>query len=133
MRRIGMFVVLAVLAVFWWQSSGIGDAGPGGPSAPISAPSTSAAPAERALPVEARETIALIDAGGPFPYDRDGAVFENRERRLPAHDRGYWREYTVDTPGSDDRGARRLVEGEAGDLYYTDDHYGSFRRIRGPS
>lgn len=87
---------------------------------------------EQSLPPEARETIAAIDAGGPFPYDRDGSVFENREGRLPAHERGYWREYTVDTPGSSDRGARRLVEGRGGELYYTDDHYGSFRQIRAP-
>ncbi|HZF91302.1 ribonuclease domain-containing protein [Streptomyces sp.] len=81
------------------------------------------------LPAEARDTLALIDRGGPFPYDRDGAVFGNVERLLPAHERGYYREYTVRTPGSPDRGARRLVTGRGGEIYYTDDHYDSFRAV----
>ena len=81
------------------------------------------------LPREARETLALIRAGGPFPYSRDGAVFGNREALLPKRSRGYYREYTVKTPGARDRGARRIVAGKAGELYYTDDHYRSFRRI----
>jgi ribonuclease T1 len=81
------------------------------------------------LPAEARETIALIDQGGPFPYQKDGATFGNRERLLPRQPGGYYREYTVITPGSDDRGARRIVAGDGGELYYTDDHYASFRRV----
>ena len=81
------------------------------------------------LPPEARETIRLIDQGGPFPYDRDGIVFGNRERLLPLQADGYYREYTVITPGSADRGARRVVAGERGELYYTDDHYDSFKRV----
>jgi ribonuclease T1 len=81
------------------------------------------------LPPEARETLALIKAGGPFPYQRDGAVFGNREGLLPKRSRGYYREYTVRTPGARDRGARRIVAGRAGEYYYTDDHYRSFRRI----
>ena len=81
------------------------------------------------LPAQARETLALIKAGGPFPYARDGAVFNNREGLLPKQERGYYREYTVKTPGSRDRGARRIVAGRAGELYYTHDHYRSFRRI----
>jgi len=81
------------------------------------------------LPGEARETLALIRAGGPFPYPRDGAVFGNREGLLPKHSRGYYREYTVRTPGARDRGARRIVAGSGGEYYYTDDHYRSFRRI----
>jgi len=84
------------------------------------------------LPPQARETIALIRKGGPFPYQRDGAVFGNFEERLPARARGYYREYTVRTPGAKDRGARRIVAGRGGELYYTDDHYGSFRRILEP-
>lgn len=84
------------------------------------------------LPAEARATIALIRKGGPFPYQRDGAVFGNFEERLPARARGYYREYTVRTPGARDRGARRIVAGRGGELYYTDDHYGSFRRILEP-
>jgi len=82
------------------------------------------------LPPEASETIALIDEGGPFPYDRDGVVFENREELLPDHPVGYYDEYTVETPGSDDRGARRVVTGSADEYYWTEDHYASFERIQ---
>lgn len=82
-----------------------------------------------ALPPEATETLRLIDVGGPFPYRQDGAVFENREGILPEADRGYYHEYTVETPGSADRGARRIVVGNQGEAYWTDDHYASFRRI----
>jgi ribonuclease T1 len=82
-----------------------------------------------ALPREARETLALIRSGGPFPYARDGAVFANREGRLPPAPRGTYREYTVRTPGSRDRGARRIVHSSRGEFYYTADHYRSFRRI----
>jgi ribonuclease T1 len=82
------------------------------------------------LPPEARHTVALIRSGGPFPYDHDGAVFGNREARLPAQPRGYYREYTVRTPGARDRGARRIVAGRDGELYYTGNHYRSFTRIR---
>jgi len=82
------------------------------------------------LPGEARRTIVLIRNGGPFPYERDGIVFGNLENRLPAQPRGYYREYTVRTPGARNRGARRIVAGRGGEFYYTDDHYASFRRIR---
>jgi len=81
------------------------------------------------LPVEARQTLARIEAGGPFPYKQDGRVFGNRERLLPQRSRGYYREYTVKTPGARDRGARRIVAGRKGEYYYTEDHYRSFRRI----
>ena len=81
------------------------------------------------LPPEARQTLALIKAGGPFPYSKDGTVFGNREGLLPKQKRGYYREYTVKTPGSRDRGARRIVAGGAGELYYTEDHYRTFQRI----
>lgn len=81
------------------------------------------------LPPEARATIALIDQGGPFPYPQDGDTFRNDERLLPDRSLGYYREYTVETPGSEDRGARRIVAGSAGELYWTDDHYNSFSRI----
>ena len=82
-----------------------------------------------ALPAEARETLTRIKAGGPFPYPQDGKTFQNREKRLPLRGRGYYREYTVKTPGATDRGARRIVAGRGGELYYTEDHYRSFRRI----
>ncbi len=85
------------------------------------------------LPAQARETYALISQGGPFPYDKDGTVFGNRERLLPKHPRGHYREYTVKTPGSRDRGARRIVCGGPAKTpqvcYYTADHYASFRQI----
>jgi ribonuclease T1 len=82
------------------------------------------------LPPETRTTMALIRKGGPFPYARDGAVFANREGVLPKQRRGYYREYTVKTPGERTRGARRIVWGAGGEFFYTDDHYNHFRRIR---
>lgn len=90
------------------------------------------------LPPQARDTLALIRRGGPFPYRKDGSVFQNRERRLPIRPRGYYREYTVRTPGERDRGARRIVAGRgssgdpatSGEYWYTGDHYETFRRIR---
>ncbi len=87
----------------------------------------------QALPVQGQETYQLILRGGPFPYEKDGSVFGNRERLLPANKRGYYREYTVKTPRSKDRGARRIVCGGPATTpdvcYYTADHYDSFRRI----
>lgn len=82
-----------------------------------------------ALPPEARETIVLIRHGGPYPYQNDGATFGNREALLPRRERGWYREFTVKTPGAKDRGERRIVGGQDGTLYYTDDHYRSFKRI----
>ena len=87
-----------------------------------------------ALPAQGRDMMALIEKGGPFKYDKDGTVFGNREKILPARQRGYYREYTVRTPGESSRGARRIVCGgqqpRAPDAcFYTDDHYGSFRQI----
>ncbi|MEU5983015.1 ribonuclease domain-containing protein [Streptomyces sp. NPDC047434] len=81
------------------------------------------------LPAEARATLRLIERGGPFPYGRDGATFSDFERILPRRERGYYREYTVRTPGERDRGARRLVTGRGGEIYYTDDHYETFREV----
>jgi ribonuclease T1 len=82
------------------------------------------------LPKEAGKTLDLIKEGGPFPYPRDGAVFGNFERRLPLKERGYYREYTVPTPRSRDRGPRRIVAGRNDEYYYTGDHYRTFHRIR---
>ncbi len=97
------------------------------PAASVSVPLAS-------LPAEAQTTHRRILSGGPFPYQKDGTVFGNRERLLPAHPRGHYREYTVKTPGSRDRGARRIVCGgkpptQPEACFYTDDHYASFRRI----
>lgn len=91
------------------------------------------------LPAEGRDTLSLIRKGGPFPYAKDGSTFSNRERILPKQPRGYYREFTVKTPRSRDRGARRIICGGAtGKLsaqtfetcYYTDDHYASFKKIK---
>jgi ribonuclease T1 len=82
------------------------------------------------LPEEARQTLELIKSNGPFPHRQDGKTFGNREKRLPLRASGYYREYTVKTPGAKDRGPRRIVAGNGGEFYYTEDHYRSFRRIR---
>lgn len=82
------------------------------------------------LPREARQTLLLIKDGGPFPYERDGIVFGNFEKRLPLQVRGYYREYTVKSPWRRDRGPRRIVAGTRGEYFYTDDHYRTFRRIQ---
>lgn len=86
------------------------------------------------LPKQAQSTYALIQQGGPFPYEKDGVVFGNRERLLPQQARGYYREYTVKTPATKNRGAIRIVCGGVKPktpdrCYYTDDHYASFKRI----
>ncbi|MCU0301522.1 MAG: ribonuclease [Candidatus Nanopelagicales bacterium] len=81
------------------------------------------------LPPEGIETLELIEADGPFPYDKDGSTFQNREGILPAQPRGFYAEYTVETPGSDDRGARRIVAGDDGSRFYTEDHYSSFEEV----
>jgi ribonuclease T1 len=95
---------------------------------------SSAAVAARDLPAEARSTLERIRAGGPFPYERDGVTFGNREALLPPKPRGYYHEYTVPTPGVKSRGARRIVCGGSPvmlvECYYSDDHYRSFRKIR---
>ncbi|WP_353945596.1 ribonuclease [Streptomyces sp. HUAS MG91] len=115
----------------------------GGPAAVAAqaAPTAASAPAQlsplsaaavgdicySALPSQAHDTLDLIEAGGPFPYSQDGTVFQNREGVLPSQSTGYYHEYTVITPGSSDRGARRIVTGEATqEDYYTADHYASF-------
>lgn len=107
--------------------------------APASAPVSLAAAASAAsvgsicysaLPSQAHDTLDLIDEGGPFPYSQDGVVFQNRERLLPIHGSGYYHEYTVVTPGSPTRGARRIITGQQWEEdYYTADHYATFRRV----
>jgi guanyl-specific ribonuclease Sa len=145
MRRYGWLVVGLLLLAFWaWQQRA--PALPGstpqpGASRPASLPdATPTRPARTQrddarwpayLPREALATLQRIEQGGPHPHRQDGGVFQNREGRLPRQAGGYYREYTVETPGSRDRGARRIVAG--GDppveFFYTDDHYGSFRRF----
>ncbi|MFG2881012.1 ribonuclease domain-containing protein [Streptomyces sp. NPDC048297] len=135
----GLLVCLSVLglsALLTGCSShtGTSTASASAPASSVTAPTpgwaegTATVQASR-LPTEARTTLALIDKGGPFPYARDGIVFGNFEGHLPKHPRGYYHEYTVPTPGSRDRGARRIVTGQGGEIYYTDDHYNSFRAV----
>lgn len=152
-------VVLLTLGVWWLQSSDDGDpVRPGAVgSASVDSPVDSAAdsPVDRRvdeedgadlpvadahgllyvdladLPPEAAEVMARIDAGGPYDFpDRDGSTFGNLEGLLPDQPRGYYAEYTVETPGLDHRGARRIVAGDGGERYWTADHYASFQRIR---
>jgi ribonuclease T1 len=139
---IALATVLVFFAVGYYARGGgsepAGPAGLGGASVTTSPRGTGAVDTPRSslagvavadLPVEGRATLALIDRGGPFPYAQDGSVFGNLEGHLPRRARGYYREYTVPTPGARDRGARRLIAGRSGDLYYTDDHYASFRQV----
>lgn len=109
-------------------SSGSGQESPSSASAPAWAHGMDTVRLDR-LPAEARRTVERIDDGGPFPYAKDGAVFGNFERELPRQKRGYYHEYTVRTPGERDRGARRIVTGDRGEIYYTDDHYASFKAV----
>ena len=139
-RRTWLGLVAAVLtaALLWW-SQGDGSAPTAeqaSPSSPTATVSSSSDPgsglptvALADLPPEADDTVVLIDAGGPFPEAEDGGVFGNFEGLLPDQERGYYREYTVPTPGLDHRGARRIVAGSSGELYWTEDHYQSFERI----
>lgn len=130
--RIVLLAAIAIVAVSgWWGTSERAERlEPAGPTPG----SVAEAPSARGLPPQALATLEAIARGGPFAYDRDGTAFQNREGLLPQKPRGYYREYTVETPGSRDRGARRIVTG--GDppevYYYTDDHYRSFKRIEEP-
>ncbi|MFF7439091.1 ribonuclease domain-containing protein [Streptomyces sp. NPDC008122] len=129
--RVLLALVLAVLLAGCSSAGGTGTATPTRTPAVTAATGTSGLPTVRAsrLPPEARETLALIARGGPFPYAKDGTVFSNFERVLPRRERGYYHEYTVKTPGGRDRGARRIVTGRGGETYYTDDHYETFREV----
>ena len=126
-----MLLVLVVLAALWWQAH------PRAPAndAPTPTPTLSTHAADRtptnALPAGVRDTLLRIARGGPFTHRQDGGVFGNYERLLPPAARGYYHEYTVETPGADNRGARRIITGGTPPVvyYYTDDHYRSFRRI----
>ena len=146
-RLTALLALLLGLAVLAFVLAGV----PGTGTAPSGAGTTDAVPAENAaptaappapanpsglpevkaseLPAEARQTLALIARGGPYPYTRDAATFGNFERILPRKSSGYYKEYTVRTPGESDRGARRIVAGQSGEKYYTPDHYNSFRFI----
>ena len=138
MRRLSTIaLLLLLLAGWWWLQHPERELQP--PPSQTSAGTPAALPAETSalpgfLPREARTTLELIQQNGPFPHRQDGSVFGNREGRLPSKPRGYYREYTVETPGLDHRGARRIVTGGQPPVvyYYTDDHYDSFRRFELP-
>jgi ribonuclease T1 len=131
LRRVGwILVALALFAAWsWWRTA----PAPAGGSPAVAMPDTRTTPAtaSESLPVEVADALRRIRAGGPFHYRQDGGVFQNRERLLPQRPHGYYREYTVETPGSHDRGARRIVAGgrPPTEFFYTADHYRSFRRI----
>jgi len=130
-----LVVVLVGLGAGWWQAHH--DAGTSAATAPSATSQGRHTPdsglatvAESRLPAAARQTLALIDAGGPFPYAQDGVVFENREGILPHQGSGYYHEYTVPKPGEPDRGPWRLVLGQGGEIFWTADHYDSFQQVR---
>ena len=148
-RWLLLLAAVAMLVAWLVAGGGQGDEDPAGDSrSTSSSPSSSTSPSPddatatdaasglpvvrlAALPPEAGRTVELIDAGGPFPEpDHDGGTFGNREELLPDQPMGYYREYTVPTPGVDHRGARRIVAGDGEELYWTDDHYSSFSVIR---
>lgn len=132
LRALGAVLVAVVAALVWWlQADTGGDEEPARSDSAAEIDSESGLPwvAVDDLPRQARETLELIEAGGPFPYERDGVTFGNYERLLPARERGHYREYTVPTPGVAHRGARRIVVGAPDELYWTADHYASFQRI----
>jgi ribonuclease T1 len=117
-----LLAVLSLVALWWYVETNPLDQS-ALPTDPTSAITVSQ------LPAEGRAALKLIQRGGPYPYRQDDQVFANRERLLPGHRHGYWREYTIRTPGEDDRGPRRLVVGSKGEVFYTADHYASFRRV----
>jgi ribonuclease T1 len=138
-KLVGLLVTVLVVGGIWWYQGGADKVANDNSSSSESRSGRGNAGTDpdsglpfiraRDLPTEGRGTLELIDEGGPFPYDRDGITFENREEILPDQQRGYYEEYTVETPGSDDRGARRIVAGDGGEFYWTQDHYNSFERI----
>lgn len=139
-RLVALLAAFLVAAVLWWvqdddtlsngsdqaTSSNVGSSDELGIDPDSSLPWI----AEEQLPAEARDTLELIDNGGPYPYDEDDSTFGNREGLLPDHQQGYYREYTVDTPGLGHRGAKRIVTGSESEYYWTQDHYSSFSRIQ---
>jgi ribonuclease T1 len=116
-----ILAALSIVALWWYVDTN--------PLDSVSVPADRSTITTARLPDEAQDTLRLIERGGPYPYRQDGGVFVNRERHLPDRRRGYWHEFTVPTPREDDRGPRRLVVGSDGEVYYTDDHYASFRLV----
>jgi ribonuclease T1 len=139
LRTLGGVALVVVVGLVWALTQG----GSGTTADPSSATATATAQASvdpvsglpwiaaSSLPSQAREVLDQIDAGGPYAYPgKDGSVFGNFEGVLPRQRRGYYSEYTVPTPGSSTRGARRIVTGSGGELYWTADHYAHFSRVR---
>ncbi|HVE72377.1 MAG TPA: ribonuclease domain-containing protein [Thermoanaerobaculia bacterium] len=135
-----LIAALVVIATGWWQQQKASPPTTLPPVTPASSPAGSPASPSAAVPSSldavpaahrpaVEQTLALIRSGGPFPYSRDGITFQNREGKLPQRPSGYYREYTVPTPGAKNRGARRIVQGRDGDTWYTSDHYRTFVRI----
>ncbi len=139
-----LLVGILVVALAWWlarperdlESDRVPSAVPSATATAEPGAGTSNTPgsglptvAESRLPEEAQQVLATVRAGGPFAYREDGVVFGNREVLLPVRAYGYYREYTVPIPGETDRGPRRLVVGEGGDVYWTTDHYASFEQV----
>ena len=133
MRRTAIpILMLLAIAVFAWSQQRAPVHAPTAPATAHSIASAATSPPVRsqdALPPEVAVTLALIQRGGPFPHRQDGVVFENREGELPVRPRGFYHEFTVETPGAHDRGARRIITGSGSEMYWTDDHYQSFERI----
>ena len=128
MRRLNPLILLAVLivAMVLWRQH------PANQAETTTVSGGTAATLPTFLPPEARTTLALIASGGPFPHSQDGVVFGNYEHLLPEQPRGYYHEYTVETPGTSTRGTRRIITGGTPPViyYYTDDHYHSFRSFK---
>jgi ribonuclease T1 len=135
-RALCASLAVAALTAAWAPAAASAASGPP-PGAVVEARSSRGPRADlgriawTALPPEGRETIARIRQGGPFPHRRDGVTFANREHRLPSRPFGFYREYTVPTPGARDRGARRIVAADDGALFYSPDHYRTFLRVEG--
>jgi ribonuclease T1 len=136
---LALVAIFAVVQLVSHSDNGSNDSGSSASPTTASQPGTPSGGAEEvpvdgaAVTPEEHAAIAgvleLIDAGGPYPNRADGEVFENREQHLPQEPRGYYHSYTVPTPGSADRGARRIITGRGGELFYTSDHYDSFDSI----
>jgi guanyl-specific ribonuclease Sa len=134
MRRLNPLILLAalVVAMLLWRQHTPSPAGPANHAATTSISDGTAAALPAFLPPEAHATLDLIARGGPFPHSQDGVVFGNYEHLLPEQPRGYYHEYTVETPGASTRGTRRIITGGTppDTYYYTDDHYHSFRSFK---
>ena len=127
---IGVLVLAVALVLVGYWLGARGPASSNGQGQPGQRAQTSTSIPYDSLPKQAKQTIALIDENGPYPYRQDNGVFSNREGVLPKESKAYYREYTVVTPGSTDRGARRIIAGHDGTLYYTSDHYRTFRTVQ---